>query len=111
MDNIGTKFTRFDQVRIVTARNVTYLSATPGSVTSPKGIWQVAGAINDDLLLVKGNATIKIPAADVLKVVEYNINHVTDQLKKLLDNGQTKQEPGPTKQSEANNVGRTPERH
>jgi len=88
MDTQSTKFSRFDQVKIVTVRNVHYLSAPPGSVVSPKGVWQVSAAIGDELLLVKGNATIKIPVTDVLKVVDYNVNAVTAKFGRLSEYGQ-----------------------
>lgn len=99
MNTNGTKFSRFDQVRIVTTKNVHYVSAPPGSVVSPKGIWQVAGAIDLELLLVKGNAIIKIPAVDVLKVVDYNVDVVTAKFGRLSEYGQ---EPGQGKQEDNN---------
>lgn len=83
MNTEGVKFGRFDQVRIITTKNVNYLSAPPGSVISPYGVWQVSAAINDDLLLVKNNITIRIPATDVLKVVDYNISTITSKFGSL----------------------------
>ena len=88
MDTNSTKFSRFDQVQIVTTKNVSYLSAPPGSVVSPKGVWQVSAAIGNDLLLIKGNAIVKIPASDVLKVVDYNINAITRQFGRLREYGE-----------------------
>lgn len=108
MDTQGTKFSRFDQVKIVTVRNVHYLSAPPGSTVSPKGIWQVAAAIGDELLLVKGNATIKIPVTDVLKVVDYNVNAVTAKFGRLSEYGQEPRKDGKENRS-SQDSGRTSE--
>lgn len=92
MNTEGTKFKMFDQVMLVTTRNVHYLSAPPGSNVSPKGIWQVSGAVDTDLLLVKGNATIKIPATDVLKVVDYDVNAITAKFGRLSENVEARKE-------------------
>lgn len=74
---------RFDQVRILTTKNVTYLSAPPGTDVSPKGIWSVTAIIGEELLLAKQSALIRIPAADVLIVAGYSIDKVTKNLGKL----------------------------
>jgi len=69
MANHTTRIEQFDQVRIRTTRNVTYLSAPPGTNTTPDGIWSVVSAIDKtDLLLAKSNIIIRIPATDVLKI-------------------------------------------
>lgn len=80
-----TEFKRFDQVQIITTRNVTYLSAPPGSKISPKGIWQVCGVVDSQLLLAKHNAIIKIPVSDVLKIMNYDVNEFTKNFGRLLD--------------------------
>ena len=86
MDNKIT-LKRFDQVRILTTKNVSYLSATPGSTVSPKGLWQVSGSVDGDLLLVKNNIVIRIPPTDVLKVIEYDLKILTGKFGKFLENG------------------------
>lgn len=92
MGTLDTKFSRFDQVTIITTSNVKYLSAPAGTdgvgtaggtMISPKGLWQVSAAINNDLLLVKNNIVIRIPASDVLKFVEYDLNAITSNFGKL----------------------------
>lgn len=78
-----TKIGRFDQVRIITTRNVTYLSMPPNEEVSPKGIWSVAAVVDDELLLVKQSAVIRIPATDVLMIADYDIEKITSKLGKL----------------------------
>ena len=92
MSTEGTKFKIFDQVRIITTRRVNYLSAPPGSNVSPKGIWQVSCAIQSDLLLIKGNAIIRIPASDVLKIADYDVNVVTSKFGRLSEHVQVRKE-------------------
>lgn len=86
-------FYRFDQVQLRTTANVKYLSALPGAVISPHGLWSVAAILpvgeSYDLLLVKQSATIRIPVIDVLKVSDYTTGNVTAPLGKLT-NGQAK---------------------
>jgi hypothetical protein len=89
MDNILVTFNRFDQVKLLTTKNVKYLSAPPGTSLDPKGVWQVSAAVDGELLLIKNNIVIKIPTSDVLKVVEYNLSKMTQQFGNMLgkDNG------------------------
>lgn len=86
MDNL--RFGQFDQVKIITTQNVRYLSAPPGSKVSPKGNWQVSAIINEELLLVKDGATIKIPFRDVLKISEHNISSMTANFGRLSQHGE-----------------------
>ena len=79
-------FKRFDQVRIITTKNVHYLSAPPGTEISPKGIWQVSGAVADELLLIKNNIVIRIPPSDVLKVIEYDLSILTEKFGRFMNN-------------------------
>jgi hypothetical protein len=89
------KIGRFDQVRLLTTRNVKYLSV-PGPIKAePDGIWSVAAAVADDLLLVKNNVTIRIPATDVLKIAEYSLGEITEQLGRL-SRGESRKETSTT---------------
>jgi len=96
MDN-STKIGIFDQVRLVTTRRVSYLSAPPSgenaSNPTPSGIWSVTAAIgNDELLVVQNNVVIKIPAADVLKIADYSIEKIIKNLGNLSNGKSTKKE-------------------
>ena len=89
MEQIG----QFDQVRIVTTMNVRYLSAPPDTHIDPKGIWIVAAAVgNSELLLTKNNVTIRIPAADVLKIAEFGLNRIFNRLGRLSYGESNKQD-------------------
>lgn len=78
-------FKRFDQVKIITTKNVNYLSAPPGTKADPKGIWIVSGVVDEQLLLVKNNIVIKIPPTDVLKVIDYDLNKLIGNFGRLIE--------------------------
>jgi hypothetical protein len=83
------KIGRFDQVTLITTKNVKYLSAAPGSVVSPSGVWSVVGAVDGkDLLCTKEGAVIRIPASDVVKQVGYDVESVISKLTGLDQDGQ-----------------------
>jgi hypothetical protein len=76
----------FDQVRLSTTRNITYLSAPTGTKIEPHGIWSVSGAFEDGTLLcVKNNAVVRVPASDVFRVFSYDISKITEKLGRLTD--------------------------
>lgn len=86
MDNPGRKIERFDQVRLLTVKNVSYLSAPPNTQVIPQGVWSVAAVVNNnELMLAKDNAIIRIPATDVLVISDYNLEEFTDILGRLAD--------------------------
>jgi hypothetical protein len=91
MNNSSKKIQRFDQVKLLTIKNVAYLSAPPGSQIIPQGIWSVVAAVEDnELLLAKDNAIIRIPASDVLVISEYDIDLLNSILGNL-SNGQAEE--------------------
>ena len=85
-------FEQFDVVQITTTKNVTWMSNTPGSNTDPNGKWSVVCTYpkKGNLLIQKESATALIPAADVIKVANYDILQVFDKIeqssKKYLRN-------------------------
>ena len=81
------KFKQFDQVQLITTKNVKYLSAPSGTTISPKGVWSVVGVVDDELMLAKNNVIIRIPVLDVLKISEYDLSEITQFLGRLLDHG------------------------
>jgi hypothetical protein len=85
MDNPGRKIKRFDQVKLLTTKNVYYLSAPPMSETTPHGVWSVVAAVNNDGMLAKDSTIIRIPAGDVLVVSDYCLERLNDVLGKLAD--------------------------
>jgi hypothetical protein len=84
---------RYDQVKLLSTKNISYLSAPPGSQASPQGIWSVVAAVdNNQLLLVKNNVVIRAPATDVLKMVSFDLNRILDNLGKLSHGKKDKRE-------------------
>lgn len=94
MDETEIKYSRFDQVKILTTKNVKYLSSPPDTVVTPDGLWQVTAVVGEDLLLAKNSCIIRIPTTDVLKVAEYDINHLISKLGRILDYGEDKRGKG-----------------
>lgn len=92
MDN-QIKISRFDQVQLLSTKNINYLSAPPGTEINPKGSWSVAATVGDELLLVKSNVVIRIPASDVLKIASYDITRITSRLGRL-SRGKGKKDEG-----------------
>jgi len=86
MDNLSeVRFKQLDQVTLITTRNVSYLSAKPGTELSPHGIWSVAGSVaGSDLILVKNGIVIRIPASDVLKSKENDLDEILKSLERML---------------------------
>lgn len=73
----------FDEIMLITTKNVDYLSAAPGSNTSPLGVWTVTAIVGEDVLCAKDSTIIKIPAKDVLLVSKHDVNHITRNFGKL----------------------------
>jgi|APCry1669188910_1035180.scaffolds.fasta_scaffold28398_4 hypothetical protein len=85
---------RFDQVSLLTTKNVSYISAPVGN-PDPNGAWVVAGLIGNDLIVTKDGVLIRIPATDVEKLVDYNrtMRSVYDKLGDILGYGKRKEDP------------------
>ena len=92
MDEIEIRYSRFDQVKIITTRNVKYLSSPPDQQVTPDGIWQVAAAVGNDLLLAKNSCIVRIPATDVLKIAEYDIQSLINKLGSISKYGEGKRQ-------------------
>ena len=98
MNGVG-KIGIFDQVKLLSTKKVSYLSAPPGVETSPHGVWIVSALLpGANLLLTKDNVVIKIPVTDVLKVADYDLAGMTaifgklSQGKLLHGQGQSRQD-------------------
>jgi len=81
--NTQIRIGRFDQVKILTTKNVKYLSAPSGSKTSPDGIWSVVAAVDNDLLLAQKSTIVRIPSSDVLRILAYDLEAVIKNLGRL----------------------------
>lgn len=75
---------RFDQVQIITTKNVKYLSSTKEDV-KPHGVWSVTGAIGDDLLISQDTTIVRIPATDVKVITQVDTKYVIQKLGSILN--------------------------
>ena len=73
-----TTFQQFDIVQIITTRNVEWRTDVEGSSTDPNGNWSIVAAYPDSgkLLIQKSTALALIPASDIRKVANYDIEAV-----------------------------------
>ena len=78
---------QFDQVELITIRNVSYLSAKPGHSPSPHGIWSVVGLVGGEALVAKGDVLIKIPLNDIRKVSVCDRDSVIKKLHEVCNAG------------------------
>ena len=83
----NNKISRFDQVMILTTKNIDYLSAPPDVEMSPHGVWSVVAAVGDKLMLAKNTILIKIPPADVKLIAKHDSNKLTNLMEGLLQDG------------------------
>lgn len=83
---------RLDRVRLLTIKNLSYISS-PIDKPTTDGDWLVAGVVEHDLVLTRGPITIRLPAKDVLKVLDYDktMSQIYSMLGNLRD-GQGKED-------------------
>lgn len=93
MDVTPVEFGQLDLVVLLTTRNVSYLSTTPGHIVEPNGLWSVACAIAGDLLLTKDGATIRIPISDVQMYMKHELFSLDTQIGSVL-NGRQREDEG-----------------
>lgn len=84
-----TSIGRFDQVLILTTKNVSYVSYEDER-PEPIGLWTVTGIVGSDLLISKGDVLIRIPSRDVVKKVDYEstLSNLYKKLGNFTQNGQ-----------------------
>jgi len=75
---------QFDIIQIITTKRIRYLSAPPGSASSPQGDWNVIGMIGPEVVAAKDSTLVRVPLQDVRKVGSYNL---PEFLKELYDAG------------------------
>jgi len=85
---------QFDQIKLRTTKNIRYLSAPPGVMPDPNGVWTVVGNLGTDLLVSKGAATCKVPLADVY----ITGRSMPDRLLEKIHGKEGKRSQGPTPQ-------------
>jgi hypothetical protein len=89
------KINRFDQVMILTTKNIDYLSAPPDVEMSPHGVWSVVAAVGDKLMLAKNTMLVKIPPSDVKLIAKHDSGKLTNLIEGLLQNGERKRKKDP----------------
>ena len=89
------KIGRFDQVMILTTKNIDYLSAPPDTKVSPRGVWSVVGAVSDKLMLAKNTILIKIPPSDVKLIAKHDSDKLANLMEGLLQDGKKRRKKDP----------------
>lgn len=62
---------QFDIVRILTVKNIHFMSGPPGKPTDPNGYWSVVGFIGSDIVIAKDQTIVRAPLSAVSKVAAY----------------------------------------
>ena len=85
---------RFDQVSLITTKNVSYISTESIEPPTPDGAWTVVALIGTDLVVQKDLTVIRLPSKDVLKIMDYNkaMKQVFSFLGDLLSHGKRKED-------------------
>jgi hypothetical protein len=85
---------RFDQVSLITTKNVTYVSTESPEMPTSGGAWTVVALIGTDLILTKDMTVIRLPSKDVLKIADYDksMKQVFSFLGDLLGHGKRKED-------------------
>lgn len=71
---------QFDRIRLKTTRNIHYLSAPPGEIPSPHGVWIVVGNIGKDLVVSKDDAVCRVPVEDITLAGRAKSSHLMEQI-------------------------------
>lgn len=75
-------FQQFDVVQILTTRRVKWRCDIPGTKTDPNGNWTIVYTIpqSGELMIQKGTAMARIPASDVKKIANYDVESVFEKI-------------------------------
>ena len=79
------EFRHLDAVALLTTKHITYLSGPTGISINPSGIWAVAGAVGDQLLLTKDSTVIRVPPTDVRLIQSFSLDLLEQQLKGIIN--------------------------
>jgi hypothetical protein len=79
-----TTYNRFDLVKLRTTRRVNWLVDQRGQMPTTDGLWSIVCTFpsKGELLCQKGTALIRIPAVDVIKTANYEVDKVISKLTK-----------------------------
>lgn len=65
---------QFDIVRILSTKNIKFLSGPPGKSVSPQGDWSIIGFVSDDVLIAKDETVVRAPISSVVKVGSFDVD-------------------------------------
>lgn len=74
---------RFDLVKISSIEKVVWVSGPSGRPASPQGTWSVIGNVGEILFIAKDETVVQIPVNDVIKIADYSVDRVIDNLHKI----------------------------
>lgn len=77
-----TTFEQFDVVYLTTTKNVQWMIDLPGRIPDPDGPWTIVCTYSSSgrLLIQKDTALCLVPASDIKKVANYNVQEVFQKL-------------------------------
>lgn len=82
-----TTFEQFDVVSLITTKNVKWMMDLPGRVPDPDGPWTIVCTYPQSglLLIQKGTALCRVPASDIRKLANYDVQGVFENLDKISE--------------------------
>lgn len=63
---------QLDIVRIISTKNIKFLSGPPGKKPVPHGDWSVVGFVGSDVLIAKDETLVRAPFNAIVKVGSFN---------------------------------------
>jgi hypothetical protein len=67
---------QFDIVRILSVKQIRFLSGPPGKPASPNGYWSVVGFIGSDIIIAKDETIVRAPLSAVSKIASFKKNPI-----------------------------------
>jgi len=74
---------QFDIVKILSVKNIRFVSGPPGKRAAPQGYWSVVGFIGSDILIAKDETIVRAPLSAVSKVAAFDKN--VTELKRIKE--------------------------
>lgn len=77
---------QFDIVRIVSTKNIKFLSGPPGRAAIPDGDWSVVGIVGYDVIIAKDETIVRAPLPAIKLIASYNPqDYINRKLKEHKD--------------------------
>jgi hypothetical protein len=66
---------QFDIVRIISAREIKFVSGPRGNPATPQGDWSVVGFVGSDVIITKDSTVVRAPLGSVKLIASYDVEN------------------------------------